>query len=129
MFSLIGTQKKITDIFIKEKLLMRAGETDKSISVINKQLESYIIKFVESLDFIGQIDIDVFEVDGEFYISEINPRFGGGYLHAYACGINFPQRILNCLNKQENITTTYEKDIVMMKHLTITTIKKGECYE
>lgn len=116
---------QITDIFIKEKLLMRAGETDKSISVKNEKLKNMITHFVNALNFKGQIDIDVFEVDGEFYISEINPRFGGGYLHAFECGINFPQRILNCLKKIENQPNDYEENVIMMKYLSVVT-KKGE---
>lgn len=83
--------KEVISIFIKKKLLMRAGETDKSISVKNEKLSNLVKKFVECMGFIGQIDIDVFEKNGQFYISEVNPRFGGGYPHAYECGCNFPK--------------------------------------
>lgn len=117
---------KVKDVFIKEKLLMRAGETDKSISRKNETLKSIIIKFVESLNFKGQIDIDVFEVAGVFYISEVNPRFGGGYLHAYACGMNYPKRILNYLLGNDNDEMDYEENVIMMKYLTIITKKEEE---
>ena len=44
------------------------------------------------------IDIDIFDVDGQYYISEVNPRFGGGYPHAYESGCNHMKLILNNLS-------------------------------
>ena len=85
---------KCTSIFVKKKIKMRAGETDKSVSVKNPELFELIRKFVEKCGFCGMIDIDLFEIGGVFYISEVNPRFGGGYPHAYACGVNMPSQVL-----------------------------------
>ncbi|MGH2087088.1 ATP-grasp domain-containing protein [Aerococcus urinaeequi] len=103
-------------IFIKEKLAMRAGETDKSISVKSEKLFDIIINFVKKIGYRGIIDIDVFEKNGEFYISEVNPRFGGGYPHAYEAGINVPSQIINNLNRIENEKNfDYEQDLFMMK--------------
>lgn len=108
---------KMVSAFIKKKLRMRAGETEKSLSVKDEALFSLVRKVVESLDMAGPLDIDVFGKDGRFFISEINPRFGGGYPHAYLCGINFPKLILNNLNGKENpdITGCYEEGTVAMK--------------
>ncbi|MGY0837558.1 ATP-grasp domain-containing protein [Aerococcus urinaeequi] len=104
-------------IFIKEKLAMRAGETDKSVSVKNEKLFDIILDFVKKVGYRGVIDIDVFEKDGEFYISEVNPRFGGGYPHAYESGINIPSQIINNLNSKVNEKKfDYEQDIFMMKY-------------
>ena len=110
---------EIVSVFIKKKLLMRAGETDKSVSVKNEKLLNLVMRFVEAMQFIGQIDIDVFEVDGEFYISEVNPRFGGGYPHAYECGCNFPRYMINnMLGKvNEHHVGKYQPNIYMMKYL------------
>ena len=77
---------KVVSIFTKEKIKMRAGETDKSVSVKDEALFQLIERFVEQVGFRGIIDMDIFKIDGEYYISEVNPRFGGGYPHAYACG-------------------------------------------
>lgn len=117
----------IVSIFIKKKILMRAGETDKSVSVKNDKLFSLIENFVKKMGFKGQIDIDVFEKNGEFYISEVNPRFGGGYLHAYECGCKFPKYILNNLQGKINIPEigNYEENIYMMKYLDVV-ISKGK---
>ena len=65
-------------VFTKKKLVMRAGETDKGISFQDPVLFELIERFVKESGFRGQIDIDIFECGGVYYISEVNPRFGGG---------------------------------------------------
>ncbi len=107
-----------TDIFVKKKIKMRAGETDKSVSVKDEALFALIKNFVERCGFRGMIDIDIFEIDGVYYISEVNPRFGGGYPHAYACGVNMPKRVLHNLAGHENKAAIgeYRENICMMKY-------------
>ena len=109
---------KCTSIFIKKKIKMRAGETDKSVSVKIEALFELIQKFVEKCGFCGMIDIDIFEIDGTFYLSEVNPRFGGGYPHAYACGVDMPMQVISNLSGKENPVNigAYKEGICMMKY-------------
>lgn len=109
---------KCTDIFIKKKIKMRAGETDKSVSVKDEKLFELIRKFAEDCGFRGMIDIDIFEIGDTYYISEVNPRFGGGYPHAYACGVNMPKAVITNLAGQENEVRigNYAENICMMKY-------------
>jgi carbamoyl-phosphate synthase large subunit len=74
--------------------------------------------FVKKAGLTGIIDMDIFKVDGEYYISEVNPRFGGGYPHAYECGVNVPAMIIRNLNGQANkpVVGEYEEGIYMMKY-------------
>lgn len=104
-------------IFTKEKIKMRAGETDKSISIKDGKLFDLIKRFVKLARFKGIIDIDIFKLKGEYYISEVNPRFGGGYPHAYECGVNIPGMIINNLKGIENKDSIgqYDEDVYMMK--------------
>ena len=97
---------------------MRAGETDKSVSYKNEKLFHEIERFAKEFGLKGVNDIDVFEKDGDFYISEVNPRFGGGYPHAYECGVNMPRSLINNLKGHTNPVTIgeYEEGIVMMKY-------------
>ncbi len=110
--------RKVVSIFTKKKLVMRAGETDKAVSFIDEKLFAHITKFVEESGFAGQIDIDLFEQDGVYYISEVNPRFGGGYPHAYACGADHMTLIRENLRGVENPVQIggYAVDKVMMKY-------------
>ena len=105
-------------IFTKKKIKMRAGETDKAVSFKDENLFALIEKFVTEAGYRGQIDIDIFDIDGKYYISEVNPRFGGGYPHAYESGCDHMKLILNNLNgitNQKNIGA-YEEGIYMMKY-------------
>lgn len=112
-------------IFTKKKIKMRAGETDKSVSIKDDKLFKLIKKFVKKAGFKGIIDIDIFEIDGEYYISEVNPRFGGGYPHAYECGVNVPKMIINNINGQinEEQIGNYNENIYMMKYNEIKIMK------
>ena len=106
---------------------MRAGETDKAVSFKDEKLFKLIERFTVECGWSGQIDIDLFEIDGEYYISEVNPRFGGGYPHAYECGCDHIKLILNNLNGISNKKQIglYDSGIYMMKYNEIM-IKKGE---
>ena len=105
-------------IFTKEKIKMRAGETDKAVSIKDEKLFDLIKRFVKMSGFRGIIDIDIFKVNGEYYISEVNPRFGGGYPHAYECGVNVPRMIINNVEGKTNdeVIGKYNEDVYMMKY-------------
>ena len=109
---------ELISVFTKKKLVMRAGETDKSVSFKDPKLFELIEKFVQESGFRGQIDIDIFDCGGRYYISEVNPRFGGGYPHAYEAGVNHMEYIVNNLEGKSNIPKigAYDEGIVMMKY-------------
>ena len=108
----------VVSIFTKKKLKMRAGETDKAVSFKDERLFRLIEHFVSEAGYRGQIDIDLFEIGGEYYISEVNPRFGGGYPHAYECGCNHVRLILNNLRGIPNRKRIgeYADGVYMMKY-------------
>ena len=108
----------VVSIFTKKKLVMRAGETDKAVSFKDEKLFNLIEQFVKEAGYRGQIDIDIFEINGEYYISEVNPRFGGGYPHAYECGCDHMQLIVNNLKGISNTKDigNYKENTYMMKY-------------
>lgn len=109
---------EVVSIFTKKKIIMRAGETDKAVSFKDENLFVLIREFVKKAGYRGQIDIDIFDINGQYYISEVNPRFGGGYPHAYECGVNHMKLILNNLKKLYNEVNigNYKENIYMMKY-------------
>ena len=109
---------EVVSIFTKKKLLMRSGETDKSVSFKDERLFELIERFCKESGWLGQIDIDLFEIDGKYFISEVNPRFGGGYPHAYECGCNHMKMIVNNLRGIPNRRAigAYDEGIYMMKY-------------
>lgn len=109
---------EVVSIFTKKKLKMRAGETDKAVSFQDEKLFALIERFVKEAGYNGQIDIDIFDVNGEYYISEVNPRFGGGYPHAFESGADHMKLIVNNLEGKANecMIGQYENGTYMMKY-------------
>lgn len=109
---------EVVSIFTKKKLKMRAGETDKAVSFKDEKLFALIEQFVKEAGYNGQIDIDIFEVNGKYYISEVNPRFGGGYPHAFESGANHMKLIVNNLKGKVNdcVIGQYDVGTFMMKY-------------
>lgn len=116
---------EVVSIFTKKKIKMRAGETDKAVSFKDSELFDLIEKFVTEAGYRGQIDIDIFDIDGKYYISEVNPRFGGGYPHAYESGCNHMQLILNNLMGKANEKNigNYDDGIYMLKYNEVKILK------
>lgn len=108
---------EVVSIFTKKKIKMRAGETDKAVSFKDEKLFELIKEFVDRAGYRGQIDIDIFDINGEYYISEVNPRFGGGYPHAYESGSDHMSLIVNNLNGKVNecVIGMYKENTYMMK--------------
>ncbi len=113
-------------IFLKKKIKMRAGETDKSLSVKDDKLFELVKTFVKKAGFTGIIDIDIFKVDEEYYISEVNPRFGGGYPFAYEAGANVPKMIVNNISGKINNPEigNYRENVSMMKYSEIKVVEE-----
>lgn len=89
--------------FAREKLSMRSGETDKAISIINNDL-SEIGKIIgNNLNHIGNLDCDVFFDGTDYYVLELNPRFGGGYPFSHEAGINTPAIYIQWLKGSNDI--------------------------
>lgn len=80
--------------FAKRKLAMRAGETDRAVTVEHPLLGTIGRTIGEALRHVGNLDCDVF-VDGDrCWVLELNPRFGGGYPFSHAAGANVPAALL-----------------------------------
>lgn len=108
---------EVVSVFTKKKLKMRAGETVASVSFKDEKLFALLKDLTEKAGYTGPLDIDLFEVNGRYYISDVNPRFGGGYPHAYECGVDHMKMIAENLSGRINPVTVgqYEENIYMMK--------------
>lgn len=105
-------------IFSKRKISTTIGGANKTISFKDQKLFDFIVDALKFFKFNGPIDMDFFYKDGEYYLSEINPRFGGAYLHAYGAGVDFIKLIERNLHNEVNEISigNYDNDIVMMMY-------------
>lgn len=85
-------------VSVKQKLAMRAGETDKALTVDIPEVYEMGRKIGENLKHIGNLDVDIMQrANGDYCVLELNPRFGGGYPFSYEAGANMPKAILSWL--------------------------------
>lgn len=109
---------EVVSIFTKKKLETRIGGANKTVSFIDEKLVDFLIDALKHFSFNGPIDVDVFCRDGKYYLSEVNPRFGGAYLHAFGAGVDFIHMIQNNIkgikNKPEFMQ--YEEGIAMLMY-------------
>lgn len=109
---------KLVAAFSKKKIETRIGGASKTISFKDDKLFDFIDLIVNNFEFSGAVDMDFFYRDGEYYLSEINPRFGGAYLHAYGAGVDFPKMIRNNIRGIENTKCigNYKDNIIMLMY-------------
>ncbi len=119
---------KPVSAFSKNKLETKIGGASKTISFKDQKLFDFIKEVCKVLAFNGPVDMDFWYKDGEYYLSEVNPRFGGAYLHAYEAGVDFFHLIVNNINgiaNKENMGN-YEDDVIMMMYDAVIITKKQD---
>ena len=93
-------------VSVKQKLAMRAGETDKAVTVDVPEIEEIGTIIGTNLHHIGNLDVDIMQREnGEYCVLELNPRFGGGFPFSYEAGVNLPKAILMWL-RGESVPST-----------------------
>ena len=75
---------------VKKKTAMRSGETDAAETVEDRELSALGERLGTLIRHRGNLDVDVLEEDGRYYVLEMNARFGGGYPFSHAAGVNLP---------------------------------------
>lgn len=89
-------------VSVKQKLAMRAGETDKAVTVDLPEVREMGYKIGEALGHIGNLDVDIMQrADGAYCVLELNPRFGGGFPFSYEAGVNMPKAIIQWVKGEE----------------------------
>ena len=89
-------------VSVKQKLAMRAGETDKAITLDLPDLREIGRKIGDALGHIGNLDVDIMQrADGAYCVLELNPRFGGGFPFSYEAGVNMPKAIIKWAKGEE----------------------------
>jgi carbamoyl-phosphate synthase large subunit len=105
-------------VFTKRKLETKIGGASKTVSFKDEKLVRFLVDALKHFSFNGPIDVDVFCRNGEYYLSEVNPRFGGAYLHAFGAGVDFIKMIRNNVNgiANEPEFMQYEENIAMLMY-------------
>lgn len=109
---------EVISIFAKNKLETKIGGANKTIAFKDEKLFEFIKEIVSKFEFKGTINMDFFQRNGKYYLSEVNPRFGGGYIHPYAAGVDFIKYLVN--NSKGNVNKpeigNYKEGSIMMMY-------------
>lgn len=114
-------------VSVKRKLVMRAGETDKAMTVENETLEMIGTSIGKNLKHIANLDCDILTSSNGNYVLELNPRFGGGYPFSHEAGVNLPLAIIRWY-KQEKVEASILKprfNKVISKYDNLVEIENG----
>ncbi|MFI0794544.1 ATP-grasp domain-containing protein [Micromonospora rubida] len=75
----------------RRKLNMRAGETDRAVTVDPRPFSDTGRRIATAIGARGLIDIDaIVDAEGRSWVIDVNPRFGGGYPFNHLAGADVP---------------------------------------
>jgi carbamoyl-phosphate synthase large subunit len=78
-------------VLVRRKVRMRSGETDQAVTESADAFQPLASQIHQVTGHRGLIDVDVIVADdGQSYLIDVNPRFGGGYPFSHAAGANVP---------------------------------------
>ena len=109
---------------VRRKIAMRAGETDiAEVLKPDERFERLARLLARASHHIGCMDVDLFDIDGNLVVLEMNARFGGGYPFSHASGVDMPGALVSWLRGVDpdprmlavKRPGTYMKDMVIVK--------------
>ena len=121
---------------VKRKLAMRAGQTDRAITVMSDEIEAVGEAIGRGLAHIGVLDCDVIVTDEGCYVLDLNPRIGGGYPFSHMAGANLPAALIawadgeqpdaRWLRVKPNIMTCkYDGLVIVDKHPLVEVVQES----
>ncbi len=114
----------VQNVIVRKKIAMRSGETDSAELVDMPCIRGVLMRLGMVTRHIANMDIDVFLVDGEPYILEMNARFGGGYPFSHMGGCDLPRAIVEWVkgNDVDKCMLSAQTGMKGYKEISITTV-------
>ncbi|WP_167199874.1 ATP-grasp domain-containing protein [Brevibacterium pigmentatum] len=109
-------------VLARRKLRMRAGETDKAVTVDPAPFVANSALIAKAAGLTGLIDVDMFlDGEGRSTVIDINPRFGGGYPFVHLAGADVPLYYLaQAMGRDDGFEwSRYEPGVVSAKYESI----------
>jgi carbamoyl-phosphate synthase large subunit len=111
---------QFVSVCVKRKILMRAGETDKSTVVQHPEIEKLSLQVGGALRHVGNLDLDVMEAPtGELFCLDLNPRFGGGYPATHLAGMNYLQAAIGLVAGINVTLPERAREVTVMKGISL----------
>ncbi|SDM40808.1 ATP-grasp domain-containing protein [Sediminibacillus halophilus] len=112
----------------RKQLAMRGGDVDRTITSQEKPLVEIGKKIGDHFKHNGYLNTDVFYDGKDYYIIDINPRFGGGYAFSHEAGADIPAAFIALAAGKpvdfEWLTST--PDVELARYDLVTKINEGK---
>lgn len=82
---------RVISVVPRERLIIRAGVSDKGVTRKNKDIIEFATHLARCLKISGPANIQVKQDGHDIQLVEVNPRFSGGIPLTIAAGANFPE--------------------------------------
>lgn len=115
-------REQFVAVLVRKKLAMRAGETDRAVTVEPAAFESLGRRLAKAIPHRGVIDVDVIvDSAGRAWVIDVNPRFGGGYPFSHVAGANVPAALVGWMSGSSMIDSfmDYQAEVVGSKSVEI----------
>jgi carbamoyl-phosphate synthase large subunit len=87
--------------FVRQKLVMRFGNTDRAMTVEDHRLERLGEFIGRRLQHVGSLDCDLMMTESGPQVIDLNPRIGGGYPFSHIAGANLPGALIAWASGEE----------------------------
>lgn len=112
--------------FARKQLDMRGGDIDRCITVNVPELTDIAKQLGKSFGHAGYMNTDIYFNGTDYYVIDINPRFGGGYAFTHLAGADIPAAII-ALTAGKEVQEDWlcqKPDIELARHDTVVSINK-----
>jgi len=87
---LASPEGEILQAIPRERIVVKAGQVFKGRTVKNEKLMDLAKEVAKKFGINGPCNVQFIEKDNEFYLIEVNPKFGAGLPLAVEAGVNIP---------------------------------------
>jgi carbamoyl-phosphate synthase large subunit len=97
----------------------KGGESIKGVTLLDGELISFGATVAEALEIAGPANVQCFrEPDGTLVVTDVNPRFGGGFPLPTAAGSRYPELALALAagERPDPALGEFEPDVVMTRY-------------
>lgn len=117
--------------FARKQLGMRGGDIDRCMTMNVPELTDIAQQLGEGFGHVGYMNTDVYFNGTNYYVIDINPRFGGGYAFTHLAGADIPSVIIALTTGQEiQEEWLHQKPhIELARHDTVVPINKRKIME
>jgi len=107
----------------------KGGESIKGMTIKDQDLIDFSCKVSEALRIVGPANVQCFrEPDGELLVTDVNPRFGGGFPLPTAAGSRYPELALALANgeRPEPRLGEFREGVVMTRFFSQVILEESE---